>query len=147
MSGDLLYIVMFQSKIKSCYLCLRRGKRGIECRLISTLSQSYCVSSKAEMDPREPTRTLVSTLLQLRDCSAPLRFDWRRNDLPLNQTVLINLLPTTNIPDFTPLHFLCTPAPIHTLILIFKQAAEPCTHSMKGLIWEEQLSGFWRRFF
>lgn len=71
------------------------------CRLISTLSQSYCVSYKAEMAPWEPPPILVSTLLQLHDCSGPLCFDWRRNELPLNQTVLINLFHTTNIPYFS----------------------------------------------
>ena len=71
------------------------------CRLINTRSQSYCVSYKAEMAPWEPPQILVSTLLQLHDCSGPLCFDWRRNELPLNQTVLINLFHTTNIPYFS----------------------------------------------
>lgn len=48
--------------------------------------------------------------------SIPLCFDWRANELSLNQTYPINLLHTTNNPYFTALHFLCTPEAIQTMI-------------------------------
>ena len=120
------------------------------CRLINTRSQSYCVSYKAEMAPWEPPQILVSTLLQLHDCSGPLCFDWRRNELPLNQTVLINLFHTTNIPYFSQHSSNHTKPDWSTTFdfFFFFQALELCTSMIQSLnakkvpIWEKQQSGF-----
>lgn len=83
-----------------CYLCFKKGG----CKLISTPSQFLCMSPEASKDPQMPTQILVSSFHRLHDCAVALGFDWRKNDLPLDQTLLINSFHTTNIPCFCPWH-------------------------------------------